>query len=119
MQMYVMSSLPPKQQSLAGGIFNTVSKICGAVGLGISASVYNAESTSAAALQTSTRPYIMVFWFCAASAGVGMLFVPFLTIGTQGHSVKDTPAESSGDVTPSNAVSDVEIPIPGDGKKLE
>lgn len=102
--MYVMSSLPPSQQSLAGGIFNTVSKICGAVGLGISASVYNAESTSTAALQTSTRPYAAAFWFCTAAAGVGMLFVPFLTIGTQGHSDKGSPGESSGEETPNNVV---------------
>ncbi|KUJ11411.1 MFS general substrate transporter [Mollisia scopiformis] len=84
--MYVMSSLPPHQQSLAGGIFNTVIKICSAVGLGISASIYNAESTGTAALQTTLRPYKMVFWFCVASAGTSLLFVPFLKIGTQGHS---------------------------------
>lgn len=84
--MYVMSSLPPGQQSLAGGIFNTVTKICSAVGLGISASIYNAESTGTAALQTTLRPYNMVFWFCTASAAAGLLVVPFLTIGTQGHS---------------------------------
>ena len=86
LQMYVMSSLPPNQQSLAGGIFNTVTRVCTAIGLGISASIYNAESTSKAALQTSIRPYNAVFWFCAASAGLGVLFVPFLTIGTQGQS---------------------------------
>lgn len=84
--MYVMSSLPPHQQSLAGGIFNTVIKICSAVGLGISASIYNAESTGTAALQTTLRPYNMVFWFCVASSGMSLFFVPFLTIGTQGHS---------------------------------
>lgn len=84
--MYVMSSLPPHQQSLAGGIFNTVIKICSAIGLGISASVYNAESEGSAALQTVLRPYKMVFWLCVACAGLGCLFVPFLTIGTQGHS---------------------------------
>lgn len=28
----------------------------------------------------------MVFWFCVASAGLSLVFVPFLTIGTQGHS---------------------------------
>jgi hypothetical protein len=84
--MYVMSSLPPAQQSLAGGIFNTVTKVCSAVGLGISASIYNAESTGTAALQTTIRPYNRVFWFCVASAGTGLLFVPFLTIATQGHS---------------------------------
>ena len=88
--MYVMSSLPPAQQSLAGGIFNTVTKVCSAVGLGISASIYNAESSkssnSGGALQTGIRPYKMVFWFCVASAGFGLMFVPFLSIKTQGHS---------------------------------
>lgn len=83
-----MSALPPKQQSLAGGIFNTVTKVCSAVGLGISASIYNAESTSTAALQTTLRPYTSVFWFCSAAAGVGLLFVPFLTIVTQGHTTR-------------------------------
>jgi MFS family permease len=82
--MYVMSSLPPHQQSLAGGIFNTVTKLCSAVGLGVSASIYNAESTSDAALQTSLRPYHMVFWFCTAAAAAGVCFVPFLSIKTQG-----------------------------------
>lgn len=83
--MYLMSSLPPGQQSLAGGIFNTVTKICSAVGLGISASIYNAESSGTAALQTTIRPYKMVFWFAVAVSGASLLFVPFLTIGTQGH----------------------------------
>lgn len=91
-----MSSLPAGQQSLAGGIFNTVIKLCSAVGLGISTSIYNAESTnSTVALQTTPKPYQMAFWFCVATAGAGLLFVPFLTIGTQGHSVKSTSASSS------------------------
>jgi hypothetical protein len=92
--MYVMSSLPPAQQSLAGGIFNTVTKVCSAVGLGISASIYNAESTGTAALQTTIRPYNMVFWFCVASAGTSLLFVPFLAIGTQGQTTRDTSVAS-------------------------
>lgn len=84
--MYVMSSLPPAQQSLAGGIFNTVTKLCSAVGLGISASIYNAESEGTAALQTTIRPYHTVFWFCVASSALALIFVPWLSIGTQGHS---------------------------------
>ena len=36
----------------------------------------------------------MVFWFCVASAGAGLLFVPFLTIGTQGHESKATSVTS-------------------------
>jgi len=100
-----MSSLPPTQQSLAGGIFNTVTKVCSAVGLGISASIYNAESTSSAALQTSLRPYRMVFWFCVASSAAGLLFVPFLTIGTQGHSTRGTSVISLDDTKAENGKS--------------
>lgn len=114
-----MSSLPPSQQSLAGGIFNTVSKLCGAIGLGISASVYNAESTTTEALQTSTRPYAAAFWFCTAAAGVGIFFVPFLTIGTQGHSDKESTGGSSGEETPKNVVQAEEILSQRDDKKID
>lgn len=85
LQMYVMSSLPPAQQSVAGGIFNTVMKICSAVGLGISSSIYSAESDGQEALQTAFRPYRMVFWFGVAVSAAALLFVPWLGIGTQGH----------------------------------
>ena len=94
--MYVMSSLPPGQQSLGGGIFNTVTKVWTAVGLGISASLYNAESTGESALQTSIKPYRSIYWFCVASAVVGCLVVPFLTIGTQGHSTGTSVASLNG-----------------------
>ena len=106
-----MHSLPPDQQSLAGGLFNTITKICGAVGLGISASIYSAESTGHTALQTAVRPYSMVFWFCLASAALGLCFVPFLTIGKQGHS------EKTGDVTElsgGGGVADGKIAVLGD-----
>lgn len=83
--MYVMSALPSHQQSLAGGIFNTVIKLCTAIGLGISGSIYNAESTGTAALQTTIRPYTMVWWAATAMSGAGLVVVPWLSIGTQGH----------------------------------
>jgi hypothetical protein len=114
--MYVMSSLPPAQQSLAGGIFNTVTKICSAVGLGISASIYNAESTGTAALQTTIRPYNMVFWFCVASAGTGLLFVPFLTIGTQGHTTRRT-SEASVDGPDEKVMKLPEVTLGNEGRK--
>lgn len=85
-----MSTFPREQQSVAGGIFGTVIKMCTAVGLGISASIYNAESStsidSGGALQVGIKPYRSVWYFCVASAALGLLFVPFLTIKTQGHS---------------------------------
>lgn len=39
-------------------------------------------------------PYSMVFWFCVASARAGLLFIPFLTIRTQGYTTKGASAAS-------------------------
>jgi len=123
--MYVMSSLPPHQQSIAGGIFTTVTKLCSAVGLGISASIYNAESTSSDALQTSLRPYHMVFWFCCAAAAAGVCFVPFLSIKTQGGKREDgldgaSESEGSlgGNKIGSDKVDENQV-IPVDDEKLQ
>jgi hypothetical protein len=82
--MYVMSSLPPSQQSIAGGIFNTVSKLCNNLGLGIATSVNSAVAHQMTASTPAIRPYLSAFWFSAAAAGVSLFMVPFLTIGTQG-----------------------------------
>jgi hypothetical protein len=94
LKMYVMSSLPLEKQSLGGGIFNTVTKLCIAVGLAISSSVYTAESTSDTVFQTTSKPYHMAFWVCTASAGIGLCLSPFLTIGTQGNAAEDEQLES-------------------------
>lgn len=107
-----MSSLPPNQQSLAGGIFNTVTKICSAIGLGISASIYNAESSGKAALQTTIKPYQSVFWFCVASAALGLCFVPFLTIGTQGHESKASSVTDFADVKTNEDRKEGGSPVP-------
>lgn len=82
--MYVMSSLPSTQQSVAGGVFNTLGKMCVTIGLGIGGSVYASTSEGGDALQHIHRPYSLVFWFATAAAGASMLFVPFLSIGKQG-----------------------------------
>lgn len=85
--MYVMSSLPPSQQSIAGGIFNTVSKLCNNLGLGIATSVNSAVAHQMTASTPAIRPYLATYWFAAAAAGISLLMVPFLTIGTQGGDV--------------------------------
>ncbi|KAI9698033.1 MAG: hypothetical protein M1836_004386 [Candelina mexicana] len=97
--MYVMSSLPPHQQSIAGGIFNTVTRLCVTIGLGISTALFNAiaQSTNSSSATTSSsragassgaedalKPYTAVYWFAVASAGSSLLLVPWLRIGTQG-----------------------------------
>ncbi|KKK14088.1 hypothetical protein AOCH_000890 [Aspergillus ochraceoroseus] len=85
--MYVMSSLPTSDQSLAGAIFNTVSKVAGNIGLGITTAIYNAIREGGST--SPIRPYLGPYWFAAASAGIAVFLVPFLKIGTQGHSEKD------------------------------
>lgn len=82
-----MSSLPPSQQSIAGGIFNTVSKLCNNLGLGIATSVNSAVAHQMTSSTPAIRPYLATYWFAAAAAGISLFMVPFLTIGTQGGDV--------------------------------
>jgi hypothetical protein len=89
--MYVMSSLPSTEQSIAGGIFNTVSKICSTLSLGITTAIYNSMRNQGNI--DSIRPYRATYWFSAAAAGFSILLVPFLILGTQGDSAKILPVE--------------------------
>ncbi|KAJ5605710.1 hypothetical protein N7510_008491 [Penicillium lagena] len=95
--MYVMSSLPPSQQSIAGGIFNTVNKLCNNLGLGISTSVYNSVAAQMTAETPRIRPYLSVYWFAAAAAGLSLFLVPFLTLGMQGGDPASKKSVSSAD----------------------
>lgn len=83
--MYVMSTLPPSQQSIAGGIFNTVIKLCSNLGVGIATSVESSIALRMTASTPAIRPYLSVYWFAAAASGASLLLVPFLTIGRQGN----------------------------------
>ncbi|CAG7955234.1 unnamed protein product [Penicillium salamii] len=83
--MYVMSSLPPSQQSIAGGIFNTVNKLCNNLGLGIATSVSSSISNRMTSTSPAIDPYLAVYWFAAAAAGISLFMVPFLKLGTQGN----------------------------------
>lgn len=87
--MYVMSSLPPSQQSIAGGIFNTVNKLCNNLGLGIATSVESSIANRMTASTPAIQPYLSVYWFAAAAAGLSLVMVPFLKLGTQGNSVPE------------------------------
>lgn len=91
--MYVMSSLPPSQQSIAGSIFQTVTKLCQSVGYGIGTAVFNAVSQNPSLggyykNDVATQPYSAVFWFATASCGASVILASFLTIGTQGGAEK-------------------------------
>ncbi|KAJ5779217.1 hypothetical protein N7457_006937 [Penicillium paradoxum] len=88
--MYVMSTLPPSEQSIAGGIFNTVNKLCNNLGVGIATSVQSSIVRRMTASSPPIQPYLSVYWFSAATAGLSLFMIPFLTIGKQGNSTPDT-----------------------------
>ncbi|KAK5263904.1 hypothetical protein LTR96_010779 [Exophiala xenobiotica] len=83
--MYVMSSLSNDEQSVAGGLINTVIRLVATVGLGIQTSIYNSTGGSAeGAGAVKYRPYQTTFWVALAGATLAIFLVPFLTIGRQG-----------------------------------
>jgi len=88
-QMYVMSSMPPDKQSIAGSLLQTLTRLSQAVGFGIATAIFDAveqnPSTSGYYANDPIEPYVSTFWFAAGMAALGVVLVPFLTIGTQGH----------------------------------
>lgn len=109
--MYVMSSMPPRQQSVAGGIFQTAAKLCMTLGLGVGTAVFDSvqrKPSLAAYWDDETQPYSAVFWFSVASAGVSVCLVPFLKIGTQGGKVKKAEPEASSEESERREVGGVE-----------
>jgi hypothetical protein len=88
--MYVMSSLPPSQQSIAGGIFNTVNKLCNNLGLGIATSIESSIANRMTASTPAVQPYLSVYWFAAAAAGLSLVMIPFLKLGTQGNAAPES-----------------------------
>lgn len=90
--MYVMSSMAQSQQSMAGSIFQTVTKLCTTLGFGIATAVFNSVAKKPGSLagywDDATEPYTAVFWFSTACAVFSLCLVPFLTIGTQGGKEK-------------------------------
>ena len=106
--MYVMSSLPSSDQSLAGGIFNTASKFCANTSLGITTAVFNSVRNQGQA--SPIKPYLSTYWFAAASAGLGLVLIPFLKLGTQGHEDKTNSSDEETPDTP-NVQADAETKI--------
>ncbi|EMD87455.1 hypothetical protein COCHEDRAFT_1145117 [Bipolaris maydis C5] len=87
--MYVLSSMPLDKQSIAGSLFQTISRLCSAVSFGIVTAIFDAVQKSPAKsgyyANNAAEPYAFAFWFAAAVAFLSMLLFPFLRIGTQGH----------------------------------
>lgn len=83
--MYVMSSMPSDKQSIAGAIFNTATRLAATVGIAAQTSVFNGvggEAEGPASLRY--QPYKTTFWVALGGAVLGVILVPFISIGTQG-----------------------------------
>ncbi|KAF2084390.1 putative transporter [Saccharata proteae CBS 121410] len=87
--MYVMSALEKGQQSMSGGIYQTVTKLCVTIGLGLSTAIFDAVQKEPARSGFNAgdpvAPYAATWYYCAAVSAVAVPLVPFLRIGTQGH----------------------------------
>jgi MFS family permease len=93
--MYVVSSMGRKRQSMAGGIMQTMTKLSVVVGIGIGTALFTAEVKKAGG-EDKLRPYAASFWLSTAASGVSVFMVPFLKLRTQGH------REQKGDVEKSS-----------------
>ena len=87
--MYVVSKMPQSRQSIAGSLFQTVIRLCTAVSYGIATAIFDAIQRSPPRTgyyaNDPVAPYAGTFWFGAGVSVIGLLLVPFLRIGTQGH----------------------------------
>lgn len=79
-----MQSLPPYQQSLAGGIANVVTRLGSSVAMGITTAVYNSVQLSSQNAADPMLRYNMTFLTCVGFCGFGAVFVPFMRLGKQG-----------------------------------
>lgn len=85
--MYVMSSLPVAQQSVAGGLFNTIMRLSSSVGFGVSTAVFNGvdgSDTDGGHLSSDYGKYRATFFVALAGSGLSLFLLPFLTIKSQG-----------------------------------
>ncbi|ERF75249.1 hypothetical protein EPUS_00041 [Endocarpon pusillum Z07020] len=85
--MYVMSSLPLAQQSVAGGLFNTVMRLSSSVGFAVSTAVFNgldALGVDESNLSSAYGKYRATFFVSLASSGLSLFLLPFLTLKSQG-----------------------------------
>ncbi|KAH7073811.1 major facilitator superfamily-domain-containing protein [Paraphoma chrysanthemicola] len=87
--MYVLSSMPTNKQSIAGSLLQTLTRLSTAVSFGVATAIFDAvrdkPATSGYYANNPAGPFAYVAWYAAGCTFVGLLFVPFLRIETQGH----------------------------------
>lgn len=81
--------MPANKQSIAGSLLQTLTRLCTAVSYGIATAIFDAvdknPSKSGYYAHNAIEPFAAVFWFSVGTAFIGVMFVPFLRVTTQGH----------------------------------
>ncbi|KAH6659576.1 major facilitator superfamily domain-containing protein [Truncatella angustata] len=83
--MYVMSSMPIHQQSMAGGIFNVVIRLSSTAVMGITTAVFSSVELTPAGMADPLLKYTRTFQACVALSAACVLVAPFIKLGTQGN----------------------------------
>jgi hypothetical protein len=112
-QMYVMSSLPRHQQSLAGGIFNVVIRLSNTVVMGITTAVFSSVEVTPAGMADPMLKYTRAFQTCLAFSVASVLITPFIRLGTQGNS--PSASEPTSDVEKDQIKGESSGPMPEKG----
>lgn len=90
--MYIMSSLAVSQQSVAGGLFNTIMRLSSSMGLGVSTAVFNGVNSSDAdkgQLSSDFGKYRGTFLVALVASGFSLFLLPFLNIKSQGGRIQE------------------------------
>jgi hypothetical protein len=86
--MYVMSSLPRSKQSIASGIFQTLTRLSLTIGMAGATAIFDSVASSPDSgfhAEDPIRPYSAVYWFALATAAVSLPLIPLLKVKTQGN----------------------------------
>lgn len=96
--------MPINKQSIAGSLFQTLTRLCTAVAYGIATAIFdvvdNNPAKSGYYAKDAMEPYAAVFWFAAAISFPGVLLIPLLRITTQGHKGDQGRVKVGGDIVP-------------------
>lgn len=90
-----MQSLPAHQQGLASGVMNTLTRLSSTVAMGIATAVFSSIEISPKGIEQPMLKYTRTFQVSVAFAAAGVLVVPFLRIGTQGHIEDDNATQAT------------------------
>ncbi|BFZ63104.1 hypothetical protein YB2330_004223 [Saitoella coloradoensis] len=83
--LFCSSSAPPEQQSLVGGVFNTMLQITTAVTLALAATAANSTGADETGKEEKARGYHTANWMCCGMIGLAIVLCVLLTEKPKGE----------------------------------